>query len=405
MRIVVLGGSASATPELADALAEWPAGVDRRPELDLVLYARSADRLAVVAGESQRRVEGLKGAPITVRTQTDLGEALDGADVVLDAVRVGGLAARVFDESYPHRHGLPGEETMGPGGFANALRTVPVAMGLWSEVARRAPDALKINLTNPSGIVTAAAERELGLRIFSVCDSPIVFCDKIGERLGLAGDDVRRRYLGMNHIGWWVPRDGAELEAVADLATGQELAAVRSQSAVGAPYVRYYVHPERLLASQKEAGETRAQQLQRLEAELLAGYSSRASDLPRRGAVWYATAVLPLVDAWFHGSPRVMTLGLRNEDRIPGLPEEVVTEGPVRIAAPGVVESLEVTGLPPLPAALLAEHAAYEALAMRACLPEATRDDRVAALMANPMVPSYDVADGLLADIEAGSPS
>jgi alpha-galactosidase/6-phospho-beta-glucosidase family protein len=169
--------------------------------------------------------------------------------------------------------------------------------------------------------------------------------------------------------------------------------------------VRYYVHPERLLASQKEAGETRAQQLQRLEAELLAGYSSRSSELPRRGAVWYSTAVLPLVDAWFNGSPRILTLGLRNDDRIPSLPDYVVTEGPVRIPAPGVVEPLEAAALPPLPASLLAQHAAFEALTVRACAPGATRDDQIAALMSNPMVPSYDVAEGLLADIEAGSPS
>ena len=100
-----------------------------------------------------------------------------------------------------------------------------------------------------------------------------------------------------------------------------------------------------------------------------------------------------------------MTLGLRNDGRIPGLPDEVVTEGPVRIEVPGVIESLETAALPPLPASLLAEHAAYEALAVRACMPGATRDDRIAALMSNPMVPSYDVAEGLLADIEAGSPS
>ena len=402
MRIVVLGGSASATPELADAILDWPGGVERRPELELVLYARSAERLALVAGESARRLDG---APVSVRTETELGAALEGADVVLDAVRVGGLTARVFDESYPHRHGLPGEETMGPGGFANALRTLPVALGLWAEVTLRAPDALKINLTNPSGIVTAAAERELGVRIFSVCDSPIVFCDKLADRLGLDVDDVRRDYLGMNHLGWWVSPDAESLEAAADLVAGQELAAVRSQGAVGAPYVRYYIHPDRLLAAQQEAGETRAQQLQRLEAELLAGYSSGSSELPRRGAVWYATAVLPLVDAWFNGGSGVMTLGLRNDGRLPGLPDEVVTEGPVRITEPGVVESLPAATLPPLPASLLAQHAAYEALAIRACMPGASRDDRVAALMSNPMVHSYDTAEGLLADIEAGSPA
>ena len=405
MRFVILGGSASATPELADALADWPGGIERRPSLEVVLQGRSADRLELVASEMRRRVASLAGAPVTVSTRTELAAALEGADVVLNAVRIGGLAARVFDESYPQRHGCPGEETMGPGGLANALRTVPVVRASWATVMEVAPGALRINLTNPSGIVVAALEREFGARVFSVCDSPVVFCDKIADRLGVASTDVRLRYQGMNHLGWWLPRDEAELEATLDLVAGQEADAVRVQAAIGAPYVRYYVHPDRILQTQLAADETRAQQLQRLESELLAGYASRAGDLPRRGAVWYATAVLPLVDAWFNGSDEAIIVGMRNDGRIAGLPDDVISEGPVRIPRPGQVEALAVPPLPPLPAAMLAAHARFEAMAVDATSPAAGRVDRVRAMLANPMVSSYDVAADLVGEIESASPS
>lgn len=405
MRFVILGGSGSATPELVDALAAWPGGIERRPPLQVVLVSRSAERLELVASEMRRRADGLPGAPIGIVAETDLGAALDGADVVLNAVRVGGLTARAFDETFPQARGIPGEETIGPGGFANALRTVPVAVRLWAEVARRSPQALAINLTNPSGIVVAAVERALGTRIFSACDSPVTFCHAIATRLAQPEGDIRRRYVGLNHVGWWVPRSDTELEATVDLASGQVVEAVQAQRALGAPYVRYYVHPERVLASQRSVGEVRAQQLQRLEAALVAGYTAGATDLPRRGAVWYGSAVLPLVDAWLHGSSEVLIIGARNDGRVPGLPDAAIAEGPVRFERPGQWRSLDVPDLPPLPAAILAAHAAYEMLAVEATRPEATREDRLRALMANPLVCSFDQAAELANDIESGSPS
>lgn len=405
MRFAILGGSASATPELVDSLADWPGGIERRPALEIVLHGRSIERLETVAAEMRRRAHGLPGPEVTIVSRTELAAAAEGADVVLDAVRIGGLPARVFDESYPQAHGCPGEETMGPGGLANALRTVPAVRASWATVQEVAPAALHINLTNPSGIVVAALERAFGGRLFSVCDSPVVFCDQLAERLGQPVDDIRLRYQGMNHLGWWLPRDAHELEACLDLATGQDPDAVRIQGAVGAPYVRYYVHPDRILAAQRQAPETRAQQLQRLEAQLLAGYRANADDLPRRGAVWYGRAVLPLVDAWFNGSEDILILGMRNEGRIPGLPDHVVTEGPVRIARPRQVEPLASPPLPPLPAALLAAHAAYESMAVTATEPGATQLERVRAMLANPLVPDYDTAVALVDAIEAGSPA
>jgi 6-phospho-beta-glucosidase len=403
MRLVILGGSGSATPELVDALAAWPGGPERRPSLDIVLTSRSAERLGLVATEMRRRIARDGWSDVQVLTATDLDEALDGADVVLNAVRVGGLAARAFDETFPQARGIPGEETIGPGGFANALRTVPVALGLWARVIQRAPDALRINLTNPSGIIAAAVGQEFGESVFSVCDSPVTFCDAIAQRLSHEVGSVRERYVGLNHIGWWIPRAETELEATSDLANGQDPEAVRAQGALGAPYLRYYIHPERVLVAQRAAAEVRATQLQRLEAELLAGYAAESSELPRRGAVWYAIAVLPLINGWINGASGVFTIGLRNDGYLDGVADDVIVERPVCFDHPRTVTSIAAPDLPSLPAAILGRHAAYESLAAVAARPSGTRIDRVRALMANPLVTTYDLASILLDDIEARS--
>jgi len=406
MRLVVLGGSGSATPELADALTTWPGGIDRRPPLEIVLQGRSAERLEPVATETRRRLAAAPGGPpITVETSTDRRAALAGADVVVDAIRVGGLPARAFDETFPRAFGIPGEETMGPGGFANALRTVPALRETWSDVAIAASTALIVNLTNPAGIVVAAAERETGLRVVSMCDTPATHCAAIADRLGRSVGEVRGRYLGLNHLGWWVPASAAELAATADLAMGIDPDVVAMHGAVGAAYVRYLAHPDRILAAQLAAPETRAHQLQRLDAELRDGFSRGADRLPRRGAAWYSRAVLPLIDAWLHGSEVPLTVGLRNDGRVPGLPSSVTTEGPVTFPAPRTMESQPVPSLPEIPAALLAAQAAFEELTVGAILAGSPRHLLVEALLANPMVATEEQAAGLVDAILAGSPS
>jgi 6-phospho-beta-glucosidase len=324
--------------------------------------------------------------------------------VILNQVRVGGLTARAFDESFPHDFGMPGEETIGPGGFANALRTVPALRPIWADVAAIAPAALVVNLTNPAGIVQQAAAAEWPIRIYSVCDSPVAFVGAIAARLGKRVAEVQRRYVGMNHLGWYVPESPDQLEELADLATGLGAEEVRIQQALPAPYVRYYVHPDRILESQR-GRETRAQTLQRLEAELLSGYRDRpAADLPRRGAVWYRLAVLPLVDAWLHGSDDPVLAGAPNDGRLPGIPDPVVLELPHVAARPGEFVPLDPILPTGIPASLLYQHGIYEALTVAAFRPDADPDARLRALAANPMVRSFDQARALLGRIEQSMP-
>jgi 6-phospho-beta-glucosidase len=415
--VVVLGGSAPATVQLIDAIAAWPGAAaggestGRRPErLVLTLHGRSRERLDAVANAARLRV-GALGLSVEVTAQTDLGAALTGADVLLNQIRAGGLEQRSADESFPHAFGLPGEETLGPGGFASAIRTVAALRPVWDEVARRCPGALLINLTNPAGIVTQAARQEFGLDVVSVCDSPLALLATAAGRLAaaglhdladLAGAGLMTRYVGMNHVGWYVPSSPAELEHVADLVPGLDPDVPRLHGALPGPYMRYYAHPDRMLAAQR-GRPTRADTLRELASATLDMFSR--GDIParwQRPAPWYALAIVPVIDAWLRGSAEPLILGLPNRGRLPWLPDDVIVEGPATLRAGGGAEPLPAVELPELPRGILAGHASFERLAATTLAAGPPDDDDVLrVLLANPMVRDLDQARGLARAIAA----
>jgi 6-phospho-beta-glucosidase len=399
VRLVVLGGSAPATVQLIDALATWPGREHPRPRFDLVLHGRSADRLAAVRGAARLRA-GALGLTVSVTAQPDRAAALAGADIVLNQIRPGGLAERSADESFPHEFGLPGEETLGPGGFASAIRSVAALRPVWAEVSRYCPDALLINLTNPAGIVTQAARQEFGLDVVAVCDSPLGLLAAAAGRLDSSGPELRLRYVGMNHVGWYVPQSAAELDLLADLVPGIDPALPRLHGALPGPYLRYYAQPDGMLATQR-GRPTRADQLRELASSTIAAFGR--GEIPRtwqRPAPWYSVAVVPLIGAWLSGSAAPLILGLPNNGRLAWLPDDVIVEGPASIPARGRAEPMPVTELPDLPRGILAGHASYERLAattLAAGPPSA--DDLIRILLANPMVVGLDQARGLAAAI------
>jgi 6-phospho-beta-glucosidase len=400
MRLVILGGSGSSTPEFADALATWPGGLDRRPELDITLVGRSRDKLDLVAVEFRRRA-GPAGPRLAVAVSTDRRRALEGADVVLNQVRVGGLDARTFDETFPREVGIPGEETMGPGGFANALRTVPALRDTWADIAELAPTAFIVNLTNPAGIVDQAARSGWPqLAIVTVCDAPVAFAARVAERLGRPIERVLRRYVGMNHCGFYLPEQSEELRSIAELASGFDRELVEVIGALPTPYVRYYLDPRAQLEAQLGKA-PRADELKSIDAALLSAYAAGpTTERRKRGAVWYELVVVPLLDGWVTGSERPLVLGTPNGSSIPEAPPTTMIEVAIRVS-PGRLEPLPVPAIPPAVAIWLARHGAYEALAVAATVPGTGRTERLRALLANPMVASLAQARRLLAAIES----
>ena len=407
LRLAVLGGSSVATPELCRALLDWPGG--EHPEIQLVLLGRSTFKLEQVRAICAQM---LAGTSIEVTATTDWRAGLDGADVILNQMRVGGMEARAFDETFPHAFNLPGEETIGPGGFANALRTIPVvleAMRICEEVA---PGAIVLNLTNPAGIVQHAVTRYTGVRMLGLCDSPITLGEELARLLALPRAELEIDYLGMNHLGWTLavrtPEHDLMDQALAGIESlthlGVDADYIQATRAIPLPYVRYYLHPEPMLARQR-GREPRARQLQALEQELVQAYALDLNEagnrqigagVARRGALWYRAIVVPVLDAFWHDRGSTWVVNVTNGRLVPWLPPETIIEVPARIDSQGAHPLAVPAHLLTLePRALLSALATYEELAVPAIV-EKNYARALQALVAHPLIPSLDTARRVL---------
>ncbi len=400
--ITVLGGSGAFTPELAYAISEWK---DARPPIRLVLHGRDETKLQRVANACRRIADG-QAPPLLVEAQTDLSRALHGAEYIVNQIRVGGLAARAQDETFPHAFGLPGEETVGAGGFANALRTLPVIRTIAQEVLSAAPNATVINLTNPASVVCQALCRAGLKRVIGVCDAPLSLAATLARLVELPLDRLAYTYVGINHIGWATALcddstdllplalarasrvDGAAIDPAVLVATG-----VMPNS-----YLRYLYHPDRMLAAQ-QGRPARAAAVQAMETALLEEYAAPGAEprpelLRRRGALWYHLVIVPLLAASVTGHPTVQVVNVPNGTLLPWLPVDTTVEVPALVDSSGVRPLAVTLSQPDLQAILLAQ-AAYETLTIQA-VEEASWTTALRALVANPFIATVDQARGIL---------
>jgi len=414
VKITVVGGGSTYTPELIEGFARRAQVL---PVDELVLHDIDAERLAVI-GALSRRILARHGFPGRLTTTTDLAAAVDGAAAVLVQLRVGGQAARLVDETLPNRFGLLGQETTGPGGFAKALRTVPVVLDIAAEVHRRAePGAWIVDFTNPVGIVTRAL-LDAGHRAIGLCNVAIKFQRQLAAQFGTDPDRVRLGHAGLNHLSWIrsVTVDG--VDRLPELLTGDALddlaahvrvpaGALRDLGAIPSYYLHYFYCTDDEVRAQ-QAGAHRADQVIAIEKELLTLYADPGLDrqpelLQRRGGAHYSEAAAALVTSLLTGDGAHHYVNVRNNGVLAGLPDEAVVEIPAHVDASGP-HPVPVPPLPPEMLGLVQAVTAYETLTVEAAL---TGDRTVArrALMANPLVREWARADALLnALLEANRP-
>lgn len=406
MKLTVVGGGSTYTPELIDGFARLR---DTLPVEELVLVDPAPERLELVGGLA-RRIFAKQGHPGRIVTTFDLDAGVEGADAVLLQLRVGGQAAREQDETWPLECGCVGQETTGAGGLAKALRTVPVVLDIAERVRRTNPDAWIIDFTNPVGIVTRAL-LQAGHKAVGLCNVAIGFQRKFAGLLGVTPTDVHLDHVGLNHLTWetGVRLGGPEGENVLPKLLGEhgdDIAADLSLprvlldrlGVVPSYYLRYfYAHDE--VVRELRTKPSRASQVAEMERELLKMYADPALDekpalLAKRGGAYYSEAAVDLAASLLGGggSP-YQVVNTYNKGTLPFLPDDAVIEVQAAVGAKGPTP-LPVAEVDPLYAGLMANVTAYEDLALEAAL-RGGRDRVFRALLSHPLIGQYEYAEAL----------
>ncbi|MFJ4012276.1 6-phospho-beta-glucosidase [Streptomyces sp. NPDC090026] len=406
MRLAVVGGGSTYTPELIDGFARMR---ETLPVTELVLIDPDTERLELVGGLA-RRIFARQGHDGAVTTTADLDTGVDGADAVLLQLRVGGQAARLQDETWPLDCGCVGQETTGAGGLAKALRTVPVVLDIAERVRRANPGAWIIDFTNPVGIVTRAL-LQAGHRAVGLCNVAIGLQRRFAGLLGVAPSEVHLDHVGLNHLTW---ETGVRLggpggtdvlpdllaehggRIAEDLRLPQPL--LERLGVVPSYYLRYfYAHDE--VVAELRSGPSRAAEVAAMEKRLLEMYADPALDekpelLARRGGAFYSEAAVDLAAALLGGggSP-YQVVNTLNRGTLPFLPDDAVVEVQAQVGRDGA-QPLPVAGGDPLYTGLVSAVAAYEDLALEAAL-RGGRERVFRALLSHPLIGQYTYAEKL----------
>jgi 6-phospho-beta-glucosidase len=403
MKVAVIGGGSTYTPELVSGLARER---DRLDVHELVLMDVDAERLEIVGGLARRMLQRDDFSGELALTG-ELDRALDGADFVLVQIRVGGQRARLSDETLPLACGCIGQETTGAGGLGKALRTVPVVVGI-AERARQlaAADAWIVDFTNPVGIVTRALI-DAGHRAVGLCNVAIGFQRRFARALGAEPERIVVDQVGLNHLTWiravWLDDRDVMPELLAEL--GDELAddiglprrLLDELGAIPSYYLHYFYLHDRVLEEQR-TGVPRAQTVAEIERELLELYrdpalTEKPALLEQRGGAFYSEAAIGLVRSLANEAGEVHVVDLANRGTLGGLADDDVVEVPALVSPEGPAP-LPQAPLAPELLGLVQHVAAYERLAAAA----ATSGDPVLvrkALLAHPLVGQAPTAEKL----------
>ena len=404
MKLAIIGGGSTYTPELVDGFARLR---DTLPVEQLALVDPDPERLDAV-GAISRRIFAKQGHPAEVLATSDVVAGIEDADAVLFQLRVGGQAARNVDETLPLDFCCVGQETTGAGGLAKALRTVPIVLDLAEQVRKHAPNARIVDFTNPVGIVTRAL-LDAGHDAVGLCNVAIGFQRRFAAAAGVSPDQVELDHVGLNHLTWirGVRIAGEERldEIIAtrggEIAEDLELPAsvLTDLHAIPSYYLRYYYEHDAVVRELKES-ESRAEQVAAMERRLLEMYRDPSVDekpelLAKRGGAFYSEAAVELIASLTGpaGQSDRRVVNKRNNGTLPFLSDESVIEVSATVGSDGI------TALPqaPLPAhmrGLIAHVSAYEELALDAAI-HGGRDRVVQALLAHPLIGQYDLANRL----------
>jgi 6-phospho-beta-glucosidase len=423
VKIAVIGGAGVRAPLLVNGLTRSDLPID-----EIGLFDIDQDRLAVISSLAS------SFAP-AVRSYADARACVSGAAFVFMSIRVGGVAARARDEAIAIEHDTVGQETVGPGGFAMAVRTIPHAVEYARLVEREAPHAWVINFTNPVGIVTQAMTTTTGARIIGICDTPTELFEDAAHALGVESSRCYFDYFGLNHLGWLreVYHDGEpqlsrvwqdpELLRRIYRAPLFDAAFLQALRLLPTEYLFYYYSPQAALANIRKAGQTRGGAIAQLNDRLFRDLSTAGADRRRvyeqyldarnagymqiesgasqpiersawAGLTGYDKIALSVVRAIHFNSNAIIPLNVPNCGAIRDLEDADVVELPCVVNANGA-RPLNTGPVPDRVRDLLGRVKKYERLTVDAASTRSL-DTAGRALTANPLVGERHLAETLV---------
>jgi 6-phospho-beta-glucosidase len=414
---VVVGAGSAQMPGIAGALA---ASVPDLGDATVVLHDIDPEALDLQARLTRSILRSRGAGQLRVEHTTDRRRALDGAGLVLTMVRPGGFPARHLDESIPLRYGIVGQETVGPGGFAMALRSVPVVLEVAHDLSQAgARGAIMLNYTNPVQIVMEALTRHADVSCVGLCDQTQGEARFLGRLLGVDPKEIELDTCGTNHLTFTraVRVGGRDVtDQVWDLLRNIDLASLASEEerrtvrlfrvlgTIPSSYAQYYFFHEEVLAEQRARGRTRAQEIMELLPAVVESYR-READAPdprpstARTSLDHGDLAVSLIAAMVRGRATRAILNVPGGGSIPGLPPDAVVEVPCRVAG-STVTPLPQPSLPPAVEGLVRQVAAHARIAAEAAV-RGSRRLAVLALLAHPLVRSLDTAERLVDDLLA----
>ncbi|MCG0275945.1 MAG: 6-phospho-beta-glucosidase [Thermosediminibacteraceae bacterium] len=418
LKVAVIGGGSSYTPELIEGFIKKAMEIPIS-EIYLVDVEQGREKLEIVGNLARRMVEKA-GLDIKINLTLERKEAIDGADFVITQFRVGGIDARIRDEKIPLKYNVIGQETTGPGGFAKALRTIPVILEICKDIEELSPDAWLINFTNPSGIITETVLKHTKVKVVGLCNVPVNMIHHVAKACRVEMERIYIQFAGLNHLVWGlrVYLDGEDItKKLIEQLSSESMTIknipgfewdkdfIKSLGMLPCPYHRYYYMMDKMLEEEKRqaANEgTRGEVVKKVEQELFELYrnpelAEKPPQLEKRGGALYSYAACNLISSIVNNKKDIQVVDVKNDGAILDLPENVVIETNCVIDKNGA-HPLSVGRVPARIRGLMQVVKAYEELTIEA----GVYGDYNAALQAltiHPLVPSAEVAKKILDDI------
>lgn len=418
LKVVVIGGGSSYTPELIEGFIKRKDEILVK-EICLVDIQEGKEKLDIIKNLAERMVKK-SGLNIKITSTFNRKDAIEGADFIITQFRVGGVDARILDEKIPLKYDTIGQETTGAGGFANALRTIPVILDICKDIEKISPDACLINFTNPSGIVTETILKLTNVKAIGLCNVPINMINMVAKFYNVDMDKVYIQFAGLNHLIWGMKvfvkgedvtenfleffiKNAGTLKNIPDLDWDPDF--IKSLRMLPCPYHRYYYMTDRMIAEEKEMAlkeGMRAQIVKKVEKELFELYKDpnlniKPPQLEKRGGALYSDAACNLINSIINDKKDVQVVNVKNNGTILDLPENVVIETNCIIDKRGA-HPIQIGHVPAKIRGLMQIVKAYEELTIEA----AVKGDYYTALQAltiHPLIPSSEIAKKILDEI------